>query len=124
LISKWLRLIAKLPLCTEIVVNDQTYWFMHANCNPDVPLAEQDDVDLLWRRTLAERPELHHGEQIIVLGHTPVQALGYEAKPQWLQKDRLVLMDTGSYLEPVGPFKAGKISCADLLSGEIYQSAV
>ena len=47
-----------------------------------------------------------------------MQALGYEAKPQWLQNGRLVLMDTGSYLE------AGRISCADLLSGEIYQSDV
>jgi len=124
LISNWLRLIAKLPLCTEMVVNDQTYWFMHANCNPDLPLAEQDDVDLLWRRTLAERPELHCGEQIIVLGHTPVQALGYEAKPQWLQNGRLVLMDTGSYLDSSNPLGAGRISCVDLLSGEIYQSAV
>ena len=124
LISSWLSLIAKLPLCIEIVVNDQTYWFMHANCNPDLPLAEQDDVDLLWRRTLAERPELHCGEQIIVLGHTPVQALGYEAKPQWLQNGRLVLMDTGSYLDSSNPLGAGRISCVDLLSGEIYQSAV
>ena len=124
LISNWLRLVAKLPLCTEMVVNDQTYWFMHANCNPDLPLAEQDDDDLLWRRTLAERPEFHHGEQIIVLGHTPVQKLRYEPKPQWLQSGRLVLMDTGSYLEPISPLGPGKISCADLLSGEIYQSAV
>ena len=53
-----------------------------------------------------------------------MQALGYEIKPQWLQNDRLVLMDTGSYLEPVGPFREGRISCADLLSGEIYQSDV
>ena len=124
LISNWLSLIAKLPLCTEMVVNDQVYWFMHANCNPDLPLAAQDDVDLLWRRTLAERPEFHHGEQIIVLGHTPVQKLGYEAKPQWLQNGRLVLMDTGSYLDSTSPLGLGRISCVDLLSGEIYQSVV
>ncbi|SHK58389.1 serine/threonine protein phosphatase 1 [Selenomonas ruminantium] len=124
LIADWLSLVAKLPLCTEIVVNNQTYWFMHANCNPGLPLSEQDDVDLLWRRTLAERPNLHNGEQIIVLGHTPVQALGYEAKPQWLQNGRLVLMDTGSYLDSLSHLGPGKISCADLLSGEIYQSAV
>lgn len=124
LISNWLKLIEKLPLCTEVMVNDQAYWFMHANCNPDRPLSEQDDVDLLWRRTLAERPSLHHGEQIIVLGHTPVQALGYEAKPQWLQNGRLVLMDTGSYLDSTQHLGPGRISCADLLSGEIYQSAV
>ncbi len=124
LISNWLSFISKLPLCTEIVVNEHTYWFMHANCNPDLPLSEQDDVDLLWRRTLAERPSLHHGEQIIVLGHTPVQALGFEAKPQWLQNGRLILMDTGSYLDSSRHLGIGKISCADLLSGEIYQSVV
>ena len=124
LISNWLSLIAKLSLCIEIMVNDQTYWFMHANCNPDLPLAGQDDVDLLWRRTLAERPYLHQGEQTIVLGHTPVQALGYEAKPQWLQNGRLVLMDTGSYLDSINHMGPGRISCVDLLSGAIYQSAV
>ncbi|WP_026759962.1 metallophosphoesterase [Selenomonas ruminantium] len=124
LINNWLGFVSKLHLCTEMVVNGQTYWFMHANCNPNRPLSEQDDVDLLWRRTLAERPSLHHGEQIIVLGHTPVQALGFEAKPQWLQNGRLVLMDTGSYLDSSRHLGAGKISCADLLSGEIYQSVV
>ena len=44
LISKWLKLIAKLPLFTEIVVNDQTYWFMHANCNPDLPLLASGEI--------------------------------------------------------------------------------
>ncbi len=118
LIPKWLDLIKKMPLCFEIEVNNQIYWFVHANCNPDMPLTEQDDIDLLWRRTLAVTPSLHNGQQIIALGHTPVQSLGHGAKPQWLQDGRLVLMDTGSYLG------TGKISCADLLSGEIYQSSV
>ena len=118
LISNWLRMIAKLPLYTEIVVNDQTYWFIHANCIPNIPLSQQDEENLLWTRDLAEKPNLHHGEQIIVLGHTPVQYLRFEAKPQWLQNGKLVLMDTGSFLD------MGRISCADLLSGEIYQSDV
>ena len=46
-----------------------------------------------------------------------MQALGYQARPQWLQDDRLVLMDTGSFMEN------GCVSCADLLSGEVYQSS-
>jgi serine/threonine protein phosphatase 1 len=117
LIYSWLKLIEQLPLYTEIEVNGQIYWFMHADCEPDIPLTEQKTKTLLWNRSLAMHPQLHQGKQIIVLGHTPVQALGYQARPQWLQDDRLVLMDTGSFMEN------GCVSCADLLSGEVYQSS-
>ena len=117
LVDSWLKLIEQLPLYTEIEVNGQIYWFMHADCEPDVPLTEQKTKTLLWNRSLAMHPQLHQGKQIIVLGHTPVQALGYQARPQWLQDDRLVLMDTGSFMEN------GCVSCADLLSGEVYQSS-
>ncbi len=118
LLDNWLKLIEQLPLYTEVEVNGRAYWLMHADCNPDVPLADQEEKTLLWGRSLAMHPELHQGEQVIVLGHTPVQALGYEAKPQWLQDGKLVLMDTGSFMEN------GRVSCADLLSGEVYQSSI
>ena len=117
LFDSWLKLIEQLHLYTEIEVNGQIYWFMHADCEPDVPLTEQKTKTLLWDRSLAMHPQLHQGKQIIVLGHTPVQALGYQARPQWLQDGRLVLMDTGSFMEN------GRVSCADLLSGEVYQSS-
>jgi serine/threonine protein phosphatase 1 len=118
LIDSWLKLIEQLPLYTEVKVNGRIYWFMHADCEPDVPLAEQKTKTLLWNRSLAMHPQLHQGKQIIVLGHTPVQALGYQANPQWLQDGRLVLMDTGSFMGN------GRVSCADLLSGEVYQSSI
>ena len=117
LVDSWLKLIEQLHLYTEIEVNGQIYWFMHADCEPDGPLTEQKTKTLLWNRSLAMHPQLHQGKQIIVLGHTPVQALGYQARPQWLQDGRLVLMDTGSFMEN------GRVSCADLLSGEVYQSS-
>lgn len=117
LVANWLKLIEQLHLYTEITVNGQIYWFMHADCEPDVPLTEQKTKTLLWNRSLAMHPQLHQGKQVIVLGHTPVQALGYQARPQWLQDGRLVLMDTGSFMEN------GRVSCADLLSGEVYQSS-
>lgn len=117
LVDSWLKLIEQLQLYTEIEVNGQIYWFMHADCEPDVSLTEQKTKTLLWDRSLAMHPQLHQGKQIIVLGHTPVQALGYQARPQWLQDGRLVLMDTGSFMEN------GRVSCADLLSGEVYQSS-
>lgn len=118
LLDNWLKLIEQLPLYTEVEVNGRAYWLMHADCNPDVPLADQEEKTLLWGRSLAMHPELHQGEQVIVLGHTPVQALGYNAKPQWLQDGKLVLMDTGSFMEN------GRVSCADLLSGKVYQSSI
>lgn len=118
LLNSWLKLVEQLPLYTEVEVNGRLYWFMHADCEPDIPLAEQKTKTLLWNRSLAMHPQLHQGEQTIVLGHTPVQALGYKAQPQWLQDGKLVLMDTGGFMEN------GCVSCADLLSREIYQSSI
>ena len=116
LCHSWSELIEKMPLYAKIETETQVYWFMHADCNPAEPLEEQSEETLLWHRQLAARPGLHQGEQVIVIGHTPVQTLGYQAKPQWLQDGRLVLMDTGSYLAD------GRVTCVDLLSRTIYQS--
>ena len=71
---------------------------------------------LLWSRNLAKHPGLHQGEQTIVLGHTPVQALHLGSKPRWLSQGKLVLMDTGSFLGN------GHISCVNLLTKEVWQS--
>ena len=114
---EWIRFIEKLPLCAEMTVAGKTFWFMHADCEPMLPLVEQIPHVLLWGRSLAKYPELNQGETVIVIGHTPVQYLGYGAKPQWLNNGRVVLMDTGS-----STHADGRVSCADLLSGEIYQS--
>lgn len=112
----WLDWIDKLPLYADIVVGEQHYWFMHADCNPTIPLDQQETSTLLWGRSLAAHPELNDGANIIVLGHTPVQALGYPAEPQWLDDGKVVLVDTGSFL------KNGHISCVDLLSHTVYPS--
>lgn len=116
LTTSWLKLIEKMPCYKEVEANGKRYWFVHGDCIPDVPLKIQRPDQLLWERNLALRPRRHRGEQIIVVGHTPVQALGFRPYPQWLQDDRLVLMDTGSFM------KDGLISCADLISKKVYQS--
>ena len=116
LIKSWLQVIGKMPLYTEVVAEGHTYWFMHADCIPGLPLEEQPEETLLWKRHLASYPEDQTGEQTIVLGHTPVQSLGYAAVPQVLAAGRLVLMDTGSFLP------TGRVSCLDLLSETVYQS--
>ena len=116
LITAWLQLIEKMSLYAEIEVNGQKYWFVHADCNPEQPLAKQSSKILLWGRALAKYPGLHQETQTIVLGHTPVQKLRLGSKPCWLSQGRLVLMDTGSFLEN------GHISCANLLTKEVWQS--
>ncbi|SEA31441.1 metallophosphoesterase [Selenomonas ruminantium] len=116
LTTTWMRLIEKMPLYAEVEAEGHKYWFVHADCNPEQPLENQRAKTLLWSRNLAKYPSLHQGEQIIVLGHTPVQALRLGSKPCWLSQGRLVLMDTGSFLEN------GHISCANLLTKEVWQS--
>ena len=116
LTTAWMRLIEKMPLYAEVEAEGHKYWFVHADCNPEQPLENQKAKTLLWSRNLAKYPSLHQGEQIIVLGHTPVQALRLGSKPCWLRQGQLVLMDTGSFLEN------GHISCANLLTKEVWQS--
>ena len=105
-----------MPLFAEIVANGKKYWFIHADCISDVPLQKQSSKILLWGRSLAKHPELHQGEQTIVLGHTPIQALYGCAIPQWLNQGKVLLMDTGSFLEN------GHISCVNLFTQEVWQS--
>ena len=116
LTSEWLKLIEKLPCYHEVETNGKKYWFVHGDCTPDVPLKAQNPEQLLWERKLVLYPRRHKGEQVIVVGHTPVQAIGFRPYPQWLQDDKLVLMDTGSFMNN------GRISCADLISKKVYQS--
>ena len=103
-----------MPLYVELEARGQKYWFVHADCDPELPLEQQRSKRLLWSRKLAKWPGLHQGEQIIVLGHTPLQALYLGSRPKQIGK--VVLMDTGSYLEK------GHVSCVDLLSWQIWQS--
>ena len=55
------------------------------------------------------------GEKTIVVGHTPVQQLGFEPVPQFLNNN-IILCDTGSFID------AGMLSCVDVLSGKYWQS--
>ena len=116
LLRRWLALVESLPLYAEVEAGGKKFWFMHADCIPDLPLDQQPEETLLWSRHLATCPHDQTGSQTIVLGHTPVQSLRYDPVPQILQEGRLVLMDTGSFLP------TGKVSCLDLLSGTVYQS--
>lgn len=98
----------------------QDYFFCHAGVDPDVPLAVQNEFDMLWRRQ--QWWEQYKGEETLVVGHTPVQKVmkltGKERrtpKPLFLA-NHVIMCDTGAYMS------GGKLSCVDVLAGKIWQA--
>lgn len=98
----------------------QDYFFCHAGVDPDVPLAVQNEFDMLWRRQ--QWWEQYKGEETLVVGHTPVQKVmkltGKERrtpKPLFLA-NHVLMCDTGAYMS------GGKLSCVDVLAGKVWQA--
>jgi len=98
----------------------QDFFFCHAGVQQGIPLAEQTEVDLLWKRQ--SWWEEYRGEETIVAGHTPVQMLKERTnqgkrltRPQFLE-NHVILCDTGAFM------KGGKLSCVDVLSGKVWQA--
>ena len=98
----------------------QDYFFCHAGVDPDVPLAVQNEFDMLWRRQ--QWWEQYKGEETLVVGHTPVQKVmkltGKERrtpKPLFLT-NHVIRCDTGAYMS------GGKLSCVDVLAGKVWQA--
>ena len=99
----------------------QNYFFCHAGVDPDVPLAVQNEFDMLWRRQ--QWWERYNGEETIVVGHTSVQKVikkpaGQErrtTKPLFLP-NHIIMCDTGAYMS------GGKLSCVDVLTGKVWQA--
>lgn len=98
----------------------QDYFFCHAGVDPDVPLAVQNEFDMLWRRQ--QWWEQYKGEETLVVGHTPVQKVmkltGKERrtpKPLFLA-NHVIMCDTGAYMS------GGKLSCVEVLAGKVWQA--
>lgn len=98
----------------------QDYFFCHAGVDPDVPLAVQNEFDMLWRRQ--QWWEQYKGEETLVVGHTPVQKVmkltGKERRtprPLFLA-NHVIMCDTGAYMS------GGKLSCVDVLAGKVWQA--
>lgn len=98
----------------------QDYFFCHAGVDPDVPLAVQNEFDMLWRRQ--QWWEQYKGEETLVVGHTPLQKVmkltGKERrtpKPLFLA-NHVIMCDTGAYMS------GGKLSCVDVLAGKVWQA--
>jgi serine/threonine protein phosphatase 1 len=84
-----------------------THIFVHANCDPELPLGEQADYVLRWERCDAIRP--HQSGKVIVCGHTPQNG----GRP--LNKGYAICIDTGAgYGE--------RLTCLDVRSGMLWQS--
>ena len=86
--ERHLLLLRTLPVCLSL----PRFFFVHAGIRPGVPLAKQDDVDLIWIRA----PFLRAGATAnltVVHGHTPVDA------PEFA--DGRVDIDTGCFYSGV-----------------------
>lgn len=118
LLPAWCGAVRHMPLYWQETICGRKYIFAHAGIcrDPAVPLEEMAAEDFLWSRDLALHRDDYHREEIVVIGHTPLPALGLPARPQAFSGGRVLMMDTGAYLPD------GGISCLDLLSGEIWQS--
>lgn len=62
------KFLKNLPYKFEIEINGKEYFFCHAGVDPDIPIDEQAEEDLLWIRE--KFFSLYDGEKIIVVGHT------------------------------------------------------
>ena len=116
-----LKFIIKRPLYHQMTINGKEYIFVHAGLKPGVPLEKQTEESLLWIRE--EFYNEYDGEAEIVCGHTPTPYLGeipgLEDRDPYFPfrlPNKITLMDTGSFL------RDGRISCIDVLTGEIWQS--
>ena len=113
-------LIAQWVMNLPVKFQYQDYFFCHAGVDPDVPLAVQNEFDMLWRRQ--QWWEQYKGEETLVVGHTPVQKVmkltGKERrtpKPLFLA-NHVIMCDTGAYMS------GGKLSCVDVLAGKVWQA--
>lgn len=84
----------------------ETHIFLHANYQPDVPLAEQDDHHLRWLSLRNSIPGRHMSGKIVVVGHTP--------QPEILDLGYLIDIDTGCC-------RGGWLTALDPIRGQTWQ---
>ena len=95
------------PLYFRMQHGGQSILFVHAGVHPT--RKKQISSDLLWIRD--EFFELYRGAELVVVGHTPTQAIGGRDMsrnvPLFLPNN-IIACDTGSFLP------GGRISCVDV----------
>lgn len=81
--------------------------FLHANYQPELPLAQQDTATIRWLSLRDSMPPRRHcSGKTVVVGHTPHAEI--------LLRDYLVGLDTGVW-------KGGWLSAMDVVSGQVWQ---
>ena len=85
----------------------KTYFFVHANYNPDLPLDQQDERMLRWLSLRDYVPGPHASGKIAVVGHTP--------QAEVLDLGHLICIDTGCAI-------GGKLTAMETGSGEVWQA--
>lgn len=84
-----------------------THFFVHANAAPDIPLVDQSDPTLYWRKY--NDPGRHCSGKVMVCGHTPQQSGIPASDPN------SICIDTWAYGD-------GWLSCLDVDSGTVWQA--
>ena len=122
-LERCLTFLGSRPLWFRIQAGGRDFFFCHAGVKADVPLDQQDPHDLLWMRydffmRFNEMEDKKSGP-VVVAGHSPVpyirSGLDKGDKNLPVIHDNMILVDTGACLD-------GRLSCVDVLSGQIWQS--
>lgn len=95
------------PLYFRMQHGGQSILFVHAGVHPT--RTKQTSNDLLWIRD--EFFELYRGAELVVVGHTPTQAIGgrdMSCNVPLFLPNNIIACDTGSFLP------GGRISCVDV----------
>lgn len=100
--SYW-EFIANCPLYHET----KNHIMVHAGLDPDLPLEEQPEDPMLWKRIFDTEP--HISGKTLVCGHTPQRS----GKP--LVLEHAICIDTY-------PIDTGWLTCLDIDSGKFWQA--
>ena len=87
----------------------ETHIFVHANYDPDLPMAEQWVGTLLWESLRAQTPGPHESGKTVVLGHSS------QKNGEILDLGHLICIDTFCYGN-------GWLTALDVGTGEIWQA--
>ena len=110
--KRYIKFMESMPL----MHTHESFIFVHAGLNPELPITNQDPVDLLWIREQFIINEVAPGS-IIIVGHTPVQCI-MEKVSEPITYQNKIFMDTGAALGG----KGGRVTVMDIHSGNYWQS--
>lgn len=100
----YITFMEQMPLYAET----ETFIFVHGGIDPEKPLSQNTDDDLLWGRSYA----LHHSGKTVVVGHVIKQEVTYYSDVNTL------CVDTGAFYGACG--LQGRLSLVDLTHREVY----